>query len=69
MAIPHITFSKASATFASRAAAALGIRAGGGIRLLSPAGTVGDDGEDSLETVMQQVAVALSGGGGVRIPF
>ena len=39
-------------------------------RLLSPAGTVGDDGEDdSPETVIQQVAVALSGGGGFKIPF
>jgi hypothetical protein len=38
--------------------------------LLSPAGTVGDDGEDdSPETVIQQVAVALSGGGGFKIPF
>jgi len=40
------------------------------VGLLSPAGTVGDDGEDdSPETVIQQVAVALSGGGGFRIPF
>jgi hypothetical protein len=38
--------------------------------LLSPAGSVGDDGEDdSPETLIQQIAVALSEGGGFKIPF
>ena len=46
--------------------------AAGGVAVRSLAGdeTAGDDGEDdSPETLIQQIAVALSGGGGFKNPF